>query len=230
MIFEGENILENESADFNTDKKKYVRGRKSKKIRRGSHFTRWYNFYFERVRLKELNILEIGVAGGGSLNMWKNFFPNSEIYGIDIDPKKLEGNRKGLEGINVSIGDQSDKNFLDKVLKDVSGGLDIIIDDGSHMTHHQVASFEYLFEKLNSGGIYVIEDIHTSYRSRFKKKPHKSAVDYLKRRIDDVNVGGKLERYNEKDILEQTAFPLNFYEKTIESIHFYPDICFIFKR
>ncbi len=228
MLFDGNNILEEESSDFNTDKKKYVKSKRDDKLRRGSHFTKWYNFYFERIRNRKLNILEIGIAGGGSLNMWRNFFPNSKIYGVDINRKKLEENKKSLRGIKVFIGDQSDETFMADICESIPEGLDIIIDDGSHMNNHQIFSFKYLFNRMNSGGIYVIEDVHTSYRSYYRKKSSKSTIEYLKKRIDDINVHGRLERYYAENILGQEE--LSYYEKTVESIHFYPDICFIFKR
>lgn len=95
------------------------------------------------------------MQSGNSLQMWEEFFPNAEVYGIDIDPecKKLESGRK-----NISIGDQSDEVFLKGVVSDAGGYFDIIIDDGSHVPLHQLSSFNYLFPYLSQHGIYVIED------------------------------------------------------------------------
>lgn len=124
-----------------------------------------YNRHFTPLRLKKLNILEIGVGGyvsdklgGKSLRMWKAFFPNSMIYGIDIEDKKhVEEDR-----IKVFQGSQDDESFLRKVV-DETGGLDIIIDDGSHVNEHVIKSFNVLFPALNDRGIYVVEDTFTSY-------------------------------------------------------------------
>lgn len=124
-----------------------------------------YNKHFTPLRLKKLNILEIGVggyvsgkSGGQSLRMWKTFFPNSMIYGIDIvDKKHVEEDR-----IKVFQGSQDDQSFLKKII-DETGGFDIIIDDGSHVNEQVIKSFNILFPALNDGGIYVVEDTFTSY-------------------------------------------------------------------
>jgi len=225
VLFDRDNNLEKSSKEFNCDKKEYFNNKKGK-LRNGSYFTKWYNFYFDAIRHRDMNVLEIGIAYGESVKMWKNFFFNSEIYGVDIKEKDFQTDQ--LEGVNVFIGDQGDTIFLKNICNKVPDGFDIIIDDGSHITNDQVISFEYLFRRLNHGGIYVIEDVHTSYVKKFKKKPHKSLIDYLKKRIDDVNVGGRLGRYTKQDILSLPS--LNPYEEMIESIHFYPDICFVLKK
>ena len=90
-------------------------------------------------------------AGGESLRMWKAFFPNSTIYGIDIvDKKHVEEDR-----IKVFQGSQDDESFLRKVI-DETGGFDIIIDDGSHVNEHVIKSFNVLFPALRDSGIYVV--------------------------------------------------------------------------
>jgi len=231
MLFDN-NKLEGISKGLETDKKEFFKINKKNKKIMGSFFTKWYDFYFDKIKDRKLNILEIGVANGDSLKMWKILFVNSKIYGIDIDKnkKKLENN-PGLEGVNIFIGDQSSKYFLKKVCQNIKNGFDIIIDDGSHITGHQIFSFEYLFPKLNKGGIYVIEDVHTSYIKEFRKGSCKNTINYFKKKIDDINVNGKIKKYyNNYNILNETKNKLSYYEKNIEGIHFYPDICFIFKK
>lgn len=108
----------------------------------------------------QLRILEIGVQNGGSLQMWRKYFgPAAIIFGIDIDPQCAVFTDKNTE---VRIGDQSDTHFLQSVI-DEMGGIDIVIDDGSHIASHQLASFRALFPKLANGGVYICEDLHTSY-------------------------------------------------------------------
>ena len=231
MFFRNENILEKVSKGSETDKREFFKGTGYKSKRRGSFFTKWYNFYFSPIRFEKINFLEIGVGRGNSLFMWKKFFVNANIYGIEIDKTYLEYSKNKLENIEIFIGDQSNEKFLKKVCKKVEDDFDIIIDDGSHITGHQVITFEYLFKKLNPGGVYVIEDIHTSYLKGFKKGSCKNIINYLKNRVEDVNIRGKIRKYyNAYDILNQKKHKLSYYEKSIESIHFYPDICFIFKR
>lgn len=193
-----------------------------------------YESYFNHIKNDDLKILEIGVLLGNSLKMWEEFFPNAEIYAIDLDPQceKYETKRT-----TVLIGDQSDLNFLESVCKEVT--FDIIIDDGSHIPKHQIASFEYLFKKLKPGGIYVIEDIHTSYCNHPKFSTDKiNFVDYLNKRVHDLQLNGKdAQEWSygcKKNHLNVVGWDkLNdytYFEKWIEYIHFYKSICFIKKE
>jgi demethylmacrocin O-methyltransferase len=105
-----------------------------------------------------MNVLEIGVDDLRSLKMWLDFFPNANIYGMDINKKDYQYER-GC----IFQGDQSKKKDLEKIVKKI-GKCKFIIDDGSHHPEHQLLSFNYLFNKcLDYGGIYIIEDIETSY-------------------------------------------------------------------
>jgi hypothetical protein len=120
-----------------------------------------YERYFEPLRDESISVLEIGVKEGCSLRMWKNYFRNSLIYGFDIDPacKTHEEDR-----ISIEIGSQDDPEFLRRCFRDTDK-FNVIIDDGSHINRHLLASFECLFnERLSSGGIYVMEDLRCSYR------------------------------------------------------------------
>jgi hypothetical protein len=109
---------------------------------------------------RPLRLLEIGVSHGGSLQLWRKYFgPDAIVFGIDVDPRCAE-----LDGpeTRVRIGSQSDAAFLATVV-DEMGGVDIVIDDGSHHARHQRASFDALFPKLSFGGLYIAEDLHTAY-------------------------------------------------------------------
>ncbi len=190
-------------------------------------YTRWYNCYLENKKEEKLNILEIGVEKGKSMYLWKKCFLNSKIYGIEINEKAID--KELIEGCKVFIGSQTDKVFLKKVCSLVPNGFDIIIDDGSHVTSDQVKTFKYLFKKLNKGGIYVIEDLQTSYRKRYKKGEYESTVDYLKDRIDDINCNGRFKCNSFSRIIKKGT-RLKKYENTVEGISFHSGICFIFKR
>jgi len=144
--------------------KKYAQEYKCDKIFYG--YLEQYNKHFFKERLKKKNILEIGIKrktkkspGASSLRMWKKYFPNSTINGIDIDPINKNYQQ---HNINIHIGDQGDESFLKSVIKEI-GPLDIIIDDGSHVNELTLKSYNYLFQHLNLGGIYVIEDLLVSY-------------------------------------------------------------------
>jgi len=118
-----------------------------------------YERYFGPRRDYAKIVLEIGVKFGKSIEVWKEYFTEAHIVGIDIDPKckRHEGVRK-----SVYIGNQSDLSFLKSVMDD-TGAPDIIIDDGSHKGKDILASWQFLWNFLKPGGIYIIEDISTSY-------------------------------------------------------------------
>lgn len=128
-------------------------------------YTEHYQRIFSPIRKKKLVVLEIGVggfddpnAGGESLRMWRDFFPNSGIYGIDIfDKHGIDGGR-----IKTFKGDQSSAEFLNGLVAEI-GRPDIIIDDGSHQNPHVIASFNILFPHLADNGMYAIEDLYSSY-------------------------------------------------------------------
>jgi len=132
----------------------------------GPHFyTPIYNALFAHLRERSLRLLEIGVggyafrtAGGASLSMWAEYFPHGEITGIDIVEKRLHLDPR----IKLFQGSQEDAVFLKKI-SDERGPFNIIIDDGSHLPKHMVASFKILFPLLADDGIYIIEDVQTAF-------------------------------------------------------------------
>lgn len=118
-------------------------------------------------------LLEIGVKDGASLRMWREYYPHAQqIVGIDINPPIH------VPGCDIIQMDQCDIYALG-----VLGAFDIIIDDGSHMTLHQQISFHTLFfYQLNLGGIYVMEDLHTSFYDGYinSKQTTVEVLDALK--------------------------------------------------
>jgi hypothetical protein len=133
--------------------------------------------------MKDFNLLEIGVSRGRSLKVWKEYFPNAKIYGIE---------RKWLRAydedrIKVFRGNQGDTRFLGKVAKRI-GPMEIIIDDAAHIGRLQKISFECLFPHLNPGGIYAIEDIHTAFMPEWEggRGVPGTIMEYLKNLMDDM--------------------------------------------
>ena len=155
------------------------------------HYFPIYERYFETLRTKPIKFLEIGIYKGGSLWMWKTYFENSKVIGVDINPdtKCYEG-----EGVTVCIGDQADKAFL-KELGREHGPFDIVLDDGGHRWNQQISSLVNLFEFVVDGGFYVIEDLGNSYsktlykhfRRRVRRFPSPPTMKFLKKIIDAVN-------------------------------------------
>lgn len=126
-------------------------------------FTEFYNDYFEKYIDLPIHILEIGILSGASILMWKEYFPKATIYAIDTN----------IDSVNLSLGDnvhtylcsQNDFNKLESLFNGIK--FDIIIDDGSHLCSHQQESLGFLFPFLNPTGIYVCEDLHTSFRELY---------------------------------------------------------------
>jgi len=136
-----------------------------------------YEKYFSEFRNKENNILEIGVWSGASLKIWSEYFENSHVMGLDIPhelypasifPYRDEATQRKLisfiNNASLFLGDQGDTtnlqqmiNFLEETTK--KNKFDIIIDDGSHFQYDIMNSFGFLFPHLNSGGLYIVEDI-----------------------------------------------------------------------
>jgi cephalosporin hydroxylase len=117
---------------------------------------------------RPLRILEMGVWRGGSLDLWRQYFgPDAIIYGIDIDEVITT---LGIDSAEVRVGSQTDEIFLLSVIEEM-GGLDIVIDDGSHQSKDVLASLRILFPRLAEGGTYVIEDLHTSYWPAWGPRP-----------------------------------------------------------
>ena len=149
-----------------------------------------YQKYLPFQRYDELNIMEIGILNGKSLKTWKEYYYRSRILGIDINP---DCKQYVESGISVEIGSQADNVFLNDIIRDY-GPFDMILDDGSHMNEHVIYSFEHLFQSVKSGGVYIIEDIGTSYWEDYGggiDYPN-SSMNYFKKLTDDVNFKGVL--------------------------------------
>ena len=194
----------------------------------GDHwYTQHYQRHFKPFRLKRIKILEIGIggyqdsmAGGDSLRMWRSYFPNAEIHGLDIIDKTehSEGN------IHIHVGSQVDLTFLDELIRK-HGPFDIIIDDGSHINEHVICSFEHLFlNGLAENGIYVVEDTQTSYWDDYggisdKLDNEVTMMNYFKKLVDVVNCQDYLW-------VKELASKFDHY---ITGMHFYHNLVFIYK-
>jgi hypothetical protein len=201
----------------------------------GQHdYLKSYEMFFSSLRDKDINLLEMGIDSGVSLKIWREYFSKANIYGMDIDPDRMHLDL--VTGCQTFIGSQSDKEFLNKVVTEVPDGFDIIIDDASHRSKDQITSFKYLFPYVNSGGLYVIEDLHVGYgnigdynKKGAYKTDKKNIIHFLKERVDDVNFHGRFRSNGYKRICKKNS-SLNKYEKMIDSMYFSSGICFISKR
>lgn len=201
----------------------------------GFYTTKWENYLFAYQEVlekyikkgKPVNLLEIGILNGGSLQLWKKFLPEgSQIYGIDINVE-CENIQFNDENIHFFLGNGASPDFWAANLHDVE--FDIIIDDGSHLCPDVISSFELLFPiKLNMGGTYIAEALQTSYLKEtmggYKQKG--SSIEYFKNLIDYTNFN-YIEFPPGFDM--EGMEPIIDLSKQIKRISFYDSICVIEK-
>lgn len=201
------------------DLEKYFRQNDKKLIHKWAHYFDVYDRHFSKYRNKEIVVLEIGVSQGGSLQMWKDYFgKDAKIYGIDVNPMCKELEEKNIK---IWIGSQSDRNFLKEVRRQIPP-IDILIDDGGHTMVQQIVSFEELFDHVKDDGVYLCEDLHTSYWIEYGggHKRRGTFIEYSKNFIDYLNA------YHS----QQKTLLINNFTKSVDSIHYYDSIIVIEKK
>lgn len=182
-----------------------------KVVYKWEHYFPAYEENFSSYRNKDFVFLEIGVAAGGSLQMWRKYFgPLVTIVGIDNNPEF----KYDSPGINIRIGDQSDVEFL-KSIVDEFGIPQIVLDDGSHNVNHINTSFDYLYPLMGPNSVYMVEDLHTSYWEDYGGGIHNqnTFINRTKNFIDLLNAD------HSKGQIEPTTFT-----KETFSLHIYDSI------
>lgn len=202
----------NETAD--NPLREYFENNQGRILHKWLHYFDIYERHFHRFRDKEVKILEFGVFKGGSLQMWKHYFgEKAQIIGVDIDPtcKEYEEDR-----ITIYIGDQEDRVFLAK-LRDLLGEVDIVIDDGGHTMGQQIATFEEIYPIVSSKGVFLVEDLHTSYWPNYGGGYRRKGtfIEYAKDLLDQLNAWHSVN---------PDEFKINKFTKTTRSMHVYDSI------
>jgi Flp pilus assembly protein TadD len=124
----------------------------------GHGYLQYYEEILRHLRDEHFTLIEIGVFGGGSLRCWKAYFPHAHIIGVDINP---DCTRYAEDRIQIEIGSQDDPEFLDRLV--AKNKPLVVIDDGSHLAHHMISTFERLFPALLPGGYYFFEDAYMHF-------------------------------------------------------------------
>src|SRR5688572_29974797 len=189
-------------------------------IHKWNHYFDIYERYLASYKGKPVNILEIGISHGGSLQMWRKYFgPQANIFAIDVNPecKKFEDT-----GIKIFIGSQEDESFLAS-LKPELPAIDILIDDGGHTMNQQRVSFHHLFPLVKDGGIYIVEDTHTSYWYEFHGgyRHKNSFIEYSKSLVDQMHAW---------HIDNPNLEPVSYLTENINSITFYDSVVVFEKK
>ncbi|MFW5847972.1 MAG: class I SAM-dependent methyltransferase [bacterium] len=163
------------SKKYDTDKKMND-GNKCRNGVLGHDYAKQYDDILNDLEVK--TILEIGVSWGASIKMWDEYFNDSvNIIGVDINEKRFKKKQIENKRLKIFIGNQGNEKFLN-TFKNYS--FDLIIDDGSHRMRDQQISFKTLFKFLRKGGVYVIEDLHTSnIVSFFDSNPETTTLELL---------------------------------------------------
>lgn len=168
----------------------------------GHWYTPHYQRYLEPFRDKQVRVLEIGVGGyddpaigGSSLRMWKHYFWRGQVIGMDIHAKH------GVDEARLCTvrGDQGDATFLGAFARDY-GPFDVIVDDGSHFSVDVRTSFATLFDHLRPGGVYIVEDLQSSYWPGWG-----GSVDPDARTTSMAMVKSLLDGLNHQEMIERTS-------------------------
>ena len=165
---------------------KYFLRNGGKLLHKWLHYFDIYERHFERFRGKSPVMIEIGVSGGGSLAMWSAYFgPGAKIIGIDIDPNCKQHEAPGIE---IFIGSQDDPAIIDAVFAKYPH-VDIILDDGSHVSKHMIETFRLAYDRVDPDGVYMVEDAATSYDEAYGGgyKSDGSFMEFTKNKLDEVN-------------------------------------------
>lgn len=158
----------------------------------------------------ELLVVEAGVACGASLRMWGNYLPASEIIGYDIRPE-CEKLCENLHNVEIRIAD------LCKSGEMLPNGVDLFIDDASHIAEEMVAMFSNCFQDVAHGGYYVIEDLSCTYSpaytEQFRRYFNPAAInsrseilklmDYLMREVDSRNIVAEIRYYPQMLVIKR---------------------------
>lgn len=140
-------------------------------------YTELYHMLFHPYRGRKINFLEMGLLIGGpehgidkdrkttdvpSIRMWLEYFPKAHIHGLDVsDFSWFEHDR-----FTFHRCDMDDRSEITRAIEEISPAPTIVVDDASHASHHQQNAFLEIFPRLESGGLYVIEDL------RWQPKPY----------------------------------------------------------
>lgn len=227
-------------------------------------YHRYYGRFIQHLRelAEDFAMIEIGMLRLSSLRTWLDYFPKLTIYGIDIgieeqgdryqifkcDQSNLECLRSLFDGTynssnNLSQDNETTTTDTSEIVTKpflVDKHVVLVIDDGSHEPTHQLHSFNYLFsEILMPGGVYIIEDIETSYWKdgviyeytiKYGYRDRKSIIEIFKHLIDDVNY----EFLSQEDRKQQDSFldefiPLSI-RKMVSSVTFGHNCIIIIKK
>lgn len=211
------------------------------KSSQGHAYTRLYEEYFSTYKNASIKFLEIGLLYGSSARMWEEYFsPASQLFFIDNNAQFIAQTEKILSArSHCFLVNQESSQDLQNFILQAGSDFDIIIDDGGHTMPQQITSFKTLFYHVKKGGMYVIEDLHTSWWAKFGgegsiEKPSAGATStlfFLLELVKELNyIGGRTGWATLAKCPQAVYEQLSYFQKHIKAIHFYNSICFILKH
>jgi demethylmacrocin O-methyltransferase len=189
------------------------------------YYTPHYERHLGHLRDESFVLLEIGVGGyartgegGSSLRMWRRYFPQAQVVGLDIEDKSFLDRPR----MTTVQGDQTDPGVLTSVVERFGPPL-VVVDDGSHRPDDVIATFAALFPLLPDGAVYAIEDTQTSYWPEFggseDRDSPETTMAFVKRLVDGLN---------HEELLEPDYVP-TYTDTHVRSVHCYHNLVVVEK-
>lgn len=181
------------------------------------HYFDIYHRHFAKFRGLPVNVLEVGIFGGGSLEMWRDYFgPQATLFGVDIQPDCAH---LKAGDATIFIGDQADRSFW-RDFRSKAPALDVVIDDGGHQPEQQIVTLEELLPFLRPGGVYLCEDVHGANNA------FTAAVQSMANALDDISTWVE----NPDDASRSLVVGANRLQSAIHSVCRYPYVTVIEKN
>ena len=189
-------------------------------VSKWKHYLGVYDDHLSRYRGTDVHVLEIGVNHGGSLQLWRKYFGDqAKLYGVDVNPHCLALEEPSTK---IFIGDQSDRGFLASLAAQLPR-IDVLIDDGGHSMAQQIATYEVLFPRVAEDGVYLCEDVCTSYWRKYGGAYRKrgSFIEYSKNLVDSLNA------WHSED---PSRLKVSGFTRSVRSVTYYDSVVVIEKR
>jgi hypothetical protein len=180
-----------------------------------------YETYLAHLQHEPITLLEIGIWEGAGLRMWRDYFPNALIIGIDKTDRNIH-----IPRVIIRIQDQTDD--INQIASQAQG-FDIVIDDASHHSSKTIQTFRNIYPHLKPGGYYIVEDICTSYYAYHNGTEHNpdpqmptpsgrpTAMQFFKRLTDELNAATLRDDYR-----------LGYGD--LAAVHFHPNLVVLQKK
>lgn len=184
-----------------------------------------YEQHLAPMRDKKITVFELGVRDGSSLRMWKEYFPNAQIIGLDIDEncKRFEEDR-----IKIYIGSQNDADLAKLIVKESGGGFDVICEDASHVNSLSILSYELYWPWVKRSGFYIMEDLKNSY---YRQGFEQECLSWGESMMLNKKMGIKLENHREDldNFFNSIVKVMDSQVGLVQAMHFYSMISIIQK-